>query len=373
MNKAMHIAIFGCGQLAQMTAQAAIKLGHTVAFVADEGEDSRCVQGLGNVVIMSKSAQVLFEQLQQPAVITVEKEMVNTNLLEELAEYAHVYPNSQAIYIAQNRIREKNFLREQGIATADFEIIRYQDQLSSLPERLGFPIYIKAAESGYDGYHQWRIKTEHELQQESLTQALNRGIELIAERHVDYLREVSVIAARNSQGEIACYPVMENRHEDGVLLVTIAPADKLDSALKQKAYEYIQSLLAAMNYVGVLTLECFETSTGLVANELAPRVHNSGHWTIEGCATSQFENHCRAITGMELGPVSMDGYAGLVNMLGKHGDKNTFNSPKVFYHVYGKQERPRRKLGHVTVCDSDRKSLNSNLDKIVNDLYPNAF
>ena len=110
----------------------------------------------------------------------------------------------------------------------------------------------------------------------------------------------------------------------------------------------------SLDYIGVLTMECFETTEGLVVNELAPRVHNSGHWTIEASATSQFENHCRAITEMTLGSTGMQGYAGLVNMLGKHGDRQTFSAPQMFYHAYGKKERPRRKLGHVTVCSEDR-------------------
>ena len=370
-----HIAIFGCGQLAQMTAQAGLQLGHRFSFIADPGEDTRCVDKLGAVVESSPEmpAQELFDALQQPDVISVEKEMVSTSLLSELEQLTQVSPTSKAIHIAQNRIREKTFLREQGIATADFEVIEDSTQLQTLPGRLGLPIYIKAAESGYDGYHQWRIKNVEDLQREPLLKALENNVSLIAEKHVDYRREVSVIAARNTAGDITIYPIMENRHEDGVLLVTQAPASNLDKQIETDVVEGIKKLLLAMNYVGVLTMECFDTADGLVANELAPRVHNSGHWTIEGSKTSQFSNHSRAISDMPLGSVDMEGFAGIVNMLGKHGDAKAFSEDGVFYHDYGKQERTRRKLGHVTVCSDSSKTLleklNQSLEKLYGDKY----
>jgi 5-(carboxyamino)imidazole ribonucleotide synthase len=369
----MHIAIFGCGQLAQMTAQAGIALGLRFSFIAEPGEDTRCVNDLGAIVTYTPhlSAQDLFFALQQPDVITVEKEMVNTTLLEELQGFTTVFPAGNAIHIAQNRIREKTFLRELGIPTADFEIISAIEQLHNLPERLGFPIYIKAAESGYDGYHQWRIKTTADLSQPSLLDAIHQGVTLIAEKHVNYLREVSVIAARNAQGECVFYPLMENRHEDGVLIATIAPAPH--ASCEATALLYMKKVVSELNYVGILTMECFETAEGIVANELAPRVHNSGHWTIEGCDTSQFENHCRAITGMALGSTNMHGVAGLVNMLGKHGDEAALTQSTTFYHRYGKEERARRKLGHVTVCAQDLATLKQSLNHILTTLYGSYY
>jgi 5-(carboxyamino)imidazole ribonucleotide synthase len=367
----MHIAIFGCGQLAQMIARAGSKLGLVFSFIADEGEDTRCVDQLGDVVVLSKdtTAQSLFKELNQPAVITVEKEMVDATLLSELQKLTNVCPGENAIRIAQNRIREKNYLRFLKIPTADFEIIESSEQLESLAESFGFPIYIKSAESGYDGYNQWRLQSAEDLQQESLQQAIAAGVELIAEKHVSYRREVSVIAARNTEGVNVFYPLMENLHEDGVLIATMAPAPNLKEAISQQAISYMSKLLVELDYVGVLTMECFETKAGIVVNELAPRVHNSGHWTIEGSATSQFENHCRAIAGLDLGPATVKQTAGIVNMLGKHGDRDKLSGESTYYHAYGKVERPRRKLGHVTVVEQDQVALKKKLNEVITSLY----
>ena len=367
----MHIAIFGCGQLAQMTAQAGIALGLQFSFIAEEGEDSRCINDLGNVVSYTKgmSAEALFFALGKPDVITVEKEMVDTELLKALAAFAKVYPSDQAVHLSQNRIREKNFLRHNGIPTAEFEVIESQAQLDSLPERLGYPIYIKAAESGYDGYHQWRIETQADLQQVSL----NDNVVLIAEKHVDYSREVSIIAARNPQGEIAFYPLMENRHEGGVLISTIAPAPNTDIILEEGALAYMETVLSSMDYVGVLTMECFVTEQGLVANELAPRVHNSGHWTIEGSDASQFENHCRAITDMLLGATDAKAVSSMINVLGKYADADDFMAENTFFHDYGKQERPRRKLGHISFLTADVTTAKSKLNSASAILYGKQY
>ncbi len=370
-----HIAIFGCGQLAQMTAQAGIKLGLTFSFIADEGEDTRCVDDLGRVVVSHKgqAADNLFEALGKPDIITVEKEMVDAELLKALKKLTMVYPCNDSIKIAQNRIREKTYIRECGIPTADFEIISSKEQLLNLTESFGFPIYIKAAESGYDGYNQWRLKTQGDIEQPGLVDAIENGVSLIAEKHVPYSREVSIIAARRADGTVVLYPIMENRHEEGVLIATIAPAPETSPTLETQAFDFMQRLLTKMDYVGVLTMECFETDIGIVVNELAPRVHNSGHWTIEGSATSQFENHCRAIADLPLGDTAISNFAGLVNMLGEHGNPADFFEDNYFYHDYGKQARARRKLGHVTVCESSLESLRAALNKTLLALYGDHY
>ena len=370
-----HIAIFGCGQLAQMTAQAGIKLGLRFSFIADTGEDTRCVNSLGNIVISEsgQSAVDLFNALGQPDIITVEKEMVDAELLKALKKLTMVYPCNDSIKIAQNRIREKNYIRECGIPTADFEVVTSKEQLTGLAESFGFPIYIKAAESGYDGYHQWRLKSYADIEQLGLLDAINNGVSLIAEKHVPYHREVSVIAARSADGSVVSYPLMENRHEEGVLIATIAPAPELESALEAQAFDFMSRVLTKMDYVGVLTMECFETDKGIVVNELAPRVHNSGHWTIEGSATSQFENHCRAIADMPLGETGVKNMMGLVNMLGKYGNSEDFTSAHYFYHDYGKSERARRKLGHVTMCACSLEELYAALNKTLLALYGDQY
>lgn len=367
----MHIAIFGGGQLAQMMAQAGVVLGFRFTFIVEPQEDTRCVDDLGEIVVLQPefSAEALYKALDHPDVITVEKEMVDVSLLEALAKHTQVSPPPQAVYLSQNRIREKNFIRHLGIPTADFEIIESQEQLMSLPERLGFPIYIKAAESGYDGYNQWRIQKAEDLDQVTLSE----DVALIAEKHVAYSREVSIIAARNPHGGMSFYPLMENRHEDGVLISTLVPAPNTSTLLEEGAIAYMETILSALDYVGVLTIECFETEQGLVVNELAPRVHNSGHWSIEGAATSQFENHCRAIAGHMLGDGSAKTVSGIVNMLGHHGKPEDFSEEGMFYHAYGKTERPRRKLGHIAVLADDHASAVEKLDRALLSLYGDKY
>ncbi|ODS24558.1 5-(carboxyamino)imidazole ribonucleotide synthase [Candidatus Endobugula sertula] len=367
----MHIAIFGGGQLAQMTAQAGISLGFTFSFIVGEGEDTCCVDGLGNIVVFRQGmdAEALFNALKKPDVITVEKEMVDTTLMAALQQYTRVSPNDQSVYLSQNRIREKNFLRHHGIPTAEFEIIETQEQLESLPQRLGFPIYIKAAESGYDGYNQWRIQKQEDLSQVLLSD----DVVLIAEKHIEYSREISVIAARRVDGDIVYYPLMENRHEDGVLISTIAPAPQTVKILEEGAIAYMETIMSSIDYVGILTIECFDTEQGLVVNELAPRVHNSGHWSIEACETSQFENHCRAIANIALGPTTTKGVGGIVNMLGKHGRPEDFAQEGMFYHAYGKEERPRRKLGHIAVLADNHMDVIDKLNKVLVFLYKGRY
>jgi 5-(carboxyamino)imidazole ribonucleotide synthase len=367
----MHIAIFGCGQLAQMTAQAGLKLGFRFSFIADKGEDTRCVSPLGSIIeyTVNLSAKELFSRLGEPDVITVEKEMVDSQLLAELKAFTTVSPNETVIYLSQNRIREKNFLRHNGIPTADFEIIESQEQLDTLPSRLGYPIYIKAAESGYDGYNQWRIQCAADLQQVTLKD----DVTLIAEKHVNYLREVSIIAARNADGDIMYYPLMDNRHEEGVLISTIAPAANIDTHLEEGAVAYMETILSSLDYIGVLTIECFDTEQGLIVNELAPRVHNSGHWTIEGAATSQFTNHCLAVANRPLGATTTKGVAGIVNMLGQHGNPADFRQKGLFYHDYGKLERPRRKLGHIAAVAEDYDEITTKLNAALCTLYGNQY
>ena len=371
----MHVAIFGCGQLAQMMAQAGITLGLTFSFIANEGEDCRCVESLGKVVTYTPAmqAKTLFHHLDQPDVITVEKEMVDAELLNDLKQYTSVYPSSDAIYITQNRIREKNYIRKLDIPTADFAVITSLTQLGQFMSDFGLPLYVKAAESGYDGYHQWRIQSESELDQKELVDAINRGVSLIVEKHVPYQREVSVIAARSRTGNIVFYPLMENKHGEGVLIATLAPAPTMDENLEQQAFNCMRRLLEAMDYVGILTMECFQTDQQIIVNELAPRVHNSGHWTIEGSRTSQFENHCRAIVDKPLGEIAMCGAAGLVNMLGKHADAQQFTQKNMSFHTYGKQERPRRKLGHITVCDDNIHSVKQSLNQVITGLYSDRY
>ena len=367
----MRVAVFGCGQLAQMMAQAGKPLGCEFVFIAEAGEDTRCVDELGKVVVadLHKGATALYEKLGQPQVITVEKEMVDAELIQSLEAMTQCSPPSEAIYIAQNRIREKTFVRDLGINTAEFVQIETVEQLNALPDRMGYPIYIKATESGYDGYNQWRITSEEDLSQTPLLQAIENKVELIAEKHVPFSREISVIASRDAKGNIAFYPLMENGHKDGVLITTIVPAPDQAAGLEEEGFSMMRKLIEALDYVGTLTVECFETDAGLIVNELAPRVHNSGHWSIEGTSASQFENHCRAICGLPLGETSINAVAGMVNMLGEHGDEDELSSKDVFYHDYGKTARPRRKLGHVTVCKNDYSSLKESMNTVLQSLY----
>ncbi|WIO74580.1 5-(carboxyamino)imidazole ribonucleotide synthase [Porticoccaceae bacterium LTM1] len=363
----MNIAIVGTGQLARMMAQAGKKLGISCSFLRCAGEDSRPVEGYGNIVTLNDNhdPKQLYHALGKPSVITVEKESVDIALLKQLKAFCPVYPDPEVIRLTQHRYLEKQWLNSMGIDTANHALCNSVDSLINAVTELGYPVFVKSCEEGYDGLNQWRLKSADDLHQH--TEAILQQ-ESIVEGEVSFHKEVSVIGVRNSNGEFLSYPVTENQHSNGVLLTSIAPASCPDS-VHQQAHQLIERIMTQSNYVGVLTVECFVTDTGLLVNELAPRVHNSGHWTMDGCATSQFENHLRAITGLPLGATSQHKPCAMVNLLGVSPQQVTLAASGMSCYDYQKTLRPGRKMGHLNLIGDDFQEISALTNLQVKAIY----
>ena len=367
----MRVAVFGVGQLARMMAQAAAPLGITCSFIGTRGESTAPVDGLGDIVTFEDYAEpaALFEALGKPDVLTVEKEAVPVADLRAMQAFCPVHPNPDAVEITQHRGREKQFLADHGIGTTRFAIVNEPESLPEKAAPLHKPLFAKSMTSGYDGKNQWQIRNEEDLNE--LAAIFPEGGVILEER-VTFRREVSFLAARNRSGRIRFYPGVENLHREGILVRSQAPAPNLSSELEATAREWLQRLMEAWDYVGVLTMECFETDQGLLVNELAPRVHNSGHWTMQPGITSQFENHMRAVVGLELGSTDAGEHFGMVNVL---GDFDTERHRQLLeetageFHWYQKSSQPRRKLGHINCRHSSREELEQRLDRILGELY----
>jgi 5-(carboxyamino)imidazole ribonucleotide synthase len=366
----MHIGIIGCGQLARMLAQAGAPIGATFSFVVEPGADPTPVKGLGQQTPLRDcmTPAELYAALDNPSVITVEKEHVDVPLLEALSAFCRVAPNPQAVHITQNRSREKNFLNQLGIPTVGFAQADSEQALRTAAQQIGFPIIIKSEEAGYDGKNQWRIRSQADLDKFCAAQQ-HSALDLVVEQWVSFQAEVSMVAARNTQGEKTFYALTENRHQNGILLTSRVPAPHGSEALSQKAQHYLNTLLDALNYVGVLAMECFILGDQLLVNELAPRVHNSGHWTQQGSNTSQFENHVRAILGMPLGQADLRHHAAMVNLLGIEASAGQVASPQTTLHWYDKTCKPGRKVGHINIQDECGKTVDDKLNALLGVLY----
>jgi 5-(carboxyamino)imidazole ribonucleotide synthase len=295
-------------------------------------------------------------------VITYEFENVPVAATNVLARYVPVFPPGAALADAQDRLREKTLFQQLGIPTTPFAAVDSYEQLHEAIARIGLPAVLKTRRLGYDGKGQMVLRTPEDM--EPAWNALGSA-PLILEGFVTFERELSVLAVRNRGGEAAFYPLVENTHRDGILYRSLAPAPGLTSDLQASAEDYAMRVLDHLHYVGVLAIELFQVGDTLLANEMAPRVHNSGHWTIEGAETSQFENHLRAILGWPLGSTRATGYSAMVNLLGTTPNPaGVLAVPGIHLHLYGKEPRPGRKLGHVTLCADDRDTLAALLAKL---------
>ena len=357
------IAIVGSGQLAQMMAQAGIPMGSQFSFLAEKNDDTCCVDTLGKVVVREESASAsdIYVALGEPDVITVEKEHVDVELLTELEQFCPVRPNPRALEKFKNRRVEKQFLQSLNIPISPFLSVDSFDALDVAVKQLEHPIFLKSEEEGYDGYNQHKVTGES---LESVKKALHFPSDWVAESYVAFEREVSFLAARSVDGSIRFYPPVENYHRNGTLLTSVAPAPNISETLQKKAESYLKSILETLDYVGLICMECFLREGEILANEIAPRVHNSGHWTFKGALTSQFENHVRAISGLPLGSTETHGISGMLNLLGVTLSADQLSSEKAFLTLYGKAVRPRRKLGHVTINDSDYDSVGKELNAL---------
>lgn len=343
------VGILGGGQLARMLVLAGAPLGLRFA-VFDPAADA-CAGQVGPLQVGAfDDAAALAAFAAQVDVLTFDFENVPAASAQQLATQVPVFPNPAALAIAQDRLSEKTLFRELGIPVPEFAAIDDRAGLDAALARICVPCVLKTRRFGYDGKGQFRIKTlaDADAAWNALgAQAATVG--LIVEAFVPFEREVSVVAVRGRDGEFRAWPLTENWHVDGVLSASLAPAS-VDAGLQEAAEAHARTLAERLDYVGVFALELFVRDGTLLANEMAPRVHNSGHWTIEGAETSQFENHVRAVLGLPLGSTAMRGHACMLNWLGAMPDAAAFLAVHGgHWHDYGKQARDGRKVGHATV------------------------
>ena len=357
----MKIGVLGSGQLGRMLALSAYPLGHQMRFLASSAEEPSSL--LGDIFIQNGSQEIIEDFANNSDVVTYESENTAINIVKEISQKTIVYPSAKSLYTSQHRGREKSLFDKLNIPCAPYQMVNSLSELKIAVENIGLPAILKTATDGYDGKGQFLIQSDSQLNQAWKNMS---GVESILEGFVDFKRELSLVAVRGIDNSHEYYPLVENSHHNGILRLTIAPAQNISPKLQQQAESYMRSLLDEMNHVGVLTIELFETDNNLVVNEMAPRVHNSGHWTIEGARTSQFENHIRAITETPLGETSCTHkYSAMINIIGEQGpiDKAlTLNNAHL--HLYNKTEREGRKLGHITITSNTLDDLNTSLEAL---------
>ena len=341
----MKVAIVGAGQLGRMLALAGYPLGIESRFF-DTSADTPGGQ-VGPIVTGEfEDTERLGALARSVDVVTFDWENVPVGSLAAMRAFAPVYPQPRVLAVAQDRLLEKTLFRDLGIATPKFAPVDLRSDLDAAIRRIGMPGILKTRRFGYDGKGQARIRRTADI--DAAWQARG-GQPLIYEGFIDFVREVSLLAARSTRGETVFYPLTENVHEHGILASSRAPLRA--RGLQARAERQVGAILARYGYVGVLAVEFFVAGNSLIANEMAPRVHNSGHWTIEGATTSQFENHLRAICGWPLGSTAVRGHVAMVNFVGRlPRARRALGEPGLHLHDYGKREaRPGRKLGHATV------------------------
>jgi 5-(carboxyamino)imidazole ribonucleotide synthase len=353
-----QVTVLGGGQLGRMLGLAAVPMGVRVQFL-DPGTDAPA--GVVGPVITGTLDDVAAAQraAEGAAVVTYEWEGVPAATARALvaAGYA-VHPNPDVLEVAQDRLHEKTRARELGIGTPEFVAVDTAADLDAAVATLGLPLVLKTRHGGYDGKGQSVLQTQDDV----AVAKTQLAVPMIAEAFVPFDRELSIVAARGADGSIACWPVVENEHRDGILRITRAPARRHDDELQRRSEACIRPLLDAYDYVGVCCVELFDVGGLLLMNEIAPRVHNSGHWSIEGARTSQFENHMRAVLGWPLGETDAIGCSAMVNCIGTLPAAEAICAvPGAHFHDYGKAPRPARKLGHVTVTAPDPQALESRL------------
>lgn len=357
----MRIGIIGAGQLGQMLGFAARKLGHSCCFL--DPSDDPPARVAGPVIQADFDDRVALAVLADKSdVVTYEFENVPVEALMAIADLVPIYPPPAALQLAQDRLAEKKLFESLAIPLAQYRAIDSMKDLEAAVASMGLPLVLKTRRMGYDGKGQFVIRTAAQI--DEAWSSLG-GQDLVAEQWIRFDYEVSAIGVRNLDGDSATYCLTQNEHVGGILQTSRAPVENRN--LTEQAQKYITRLLEHLDYVGVLALELFVVGDALLANEFAPRVHNSGHWTLEGSETSQFANHVLAITNQPPGPIENRGYAGMVNLIGQipdaarhltHGD----------LHDYGKAPRPGRKLGHITVvtaAEADRDCLLAEIEGFV--------
>lgn len=361
----MTVGIVGAGQLGRMLALAGYPLGLDFLFL-----DPAADPPAGRVAPVLRgeftNRRLLADLARRSEVVTFDWENVSVQALRALHGAARICPPVAALAAAQDRVSEKRLFERLRIPTTRWRAVGSRAQLSRAIREIGLPAVIKTRRLGYDGKGQALVRTQDEVQH--AWQALGAQ-PLLCEEWIAFDCEVSIIGARSGRGEIAVYPLNGNVHSQGILRLTRAPFGP--PRLQRLAARYLERVLAHFRYTGILTIEFFVRGGKLIANELAPRVHNSGHWTIEGAVTSQFENHLRAILDLPLGSTQARGFSAMINLIGAMPARRTLLAePGVHLHDYGKQPRPGRKLGHCTLVQPTARTRDRRARRLLAELAP---
>ncbi len=365
-----RVGIVGGGQLGRMLALGGAPLDIRCT-VLDPSPDACATQVAPSILGAYDDPTALATLAGVSDVVTYEFENVPVDALRSLEGTIRVAPHPDALETAQDRLAEKTLFERVGLPTAPFAHVDSLDELVTALERIGAPAVLKTRRLGYDGKGQ--VVVRDPVLAEDAWRSLGE-VPSILEGVVDFDRELSIVAVRGGDGDTRVYPLARNEHRGGILRVTRAPAPGVLPATSEVAERLVRSVMADLGYVGVIAIELFQVGEGLLGNELAPRVHNSAHWTIEGAETSQFENHLRAVAGLPLGPIEALGHSAMVNLVGSTPDPASVAAiPGAHLHLYGKQPRPGRKLGHVTVRADDEATLERGLlqvEGLVDDANP---
>lgn len=340
----MKIGILGGGQLGRMLALAGYPLG--LNFVFYDPQSDCCAKDLGKLICGSYSdEEQLYTFAQCVDVITYENENIPVTAVNFLKQYKSVFPDTNILHYSQDRLQEKQLFNALDIPTVKYLPINNQQDLLNAASQLNYPFIVKTRRQGYDGKGQTKI-FDHE---QCRSFSINTPNCYIAEQYIKFDREVSLIATRNIKGECVFYDICENTHQNAILIQTL---NKPNDPIFKLAKYYVEKVLDKVSYIGTFTIEFFQIENELVANEMAPRVHNSGHWSIEGAIISQFENHLRAILDWPLGNTQSLGHAVMQNMIGVIPNKfELLRQPGLHLHDYGKEPRTGRKLGHYTIIN----------------------
>jgi len=340
----MRVGIIGAGQLGRMLALAGYPLGLRFVFL-DQSAEAPGAQ-VGRIIPGAfDDPHRLAELADAVDIVTFDVENVPVEAVQTIAARKPFWPPVRALGTSQDRLHEKTLFRQLRIPTPAFAAVDSEDELRSAIAQIGVPGVLKTRRLGYDGRGQFFLRKHTDA--DAAWEALG-SVPLIYEGFVDFTREISIIGVRSTAGQTRFYPLAANVHEHGILRYSTAPYR--NASLQRQAETYLKRLFKHFDYAGVLTIEFFVKRGRLIANEMAPRVHNSGHWTIEGAHTSQFENHNRAILGLPLGSTQAIGHSAMMNFIGEIPTLgNILSVPDVHFHSYGKEPRPNRKLGHCTI------------------------
>lgn len=354
----MNVLIYGSGQLARMMYLAGCPLGIYISAVDVNKEQ------VVNPVTKEVLGITLEQAIADADAITVEFEHIPEHLLEMAHQAGKLKPSIESILAGADRVREKLLLDKLGIPNCPHMIITDVGLLPNALEHLGDKLILKASRDGYDGYGQWRIQSPDDLPviTEELSKLDLQSVPLIAERMLKFQRELSLVGTRSEDGSFSFYPLVENRHHQGQLHLTIAPAAGLTDTLTQQAQDAFRKLGDELDYVGVLAVEFFQIDDQLLVNEIAPRVHNSGHWSMQGADTCQFENHLRAVCNLPIGETSTRAATAMVNIIGVGSlSRDMLAIPGCHFHWYGKEPRTKRKLGHFNLSAENYQQLGERL------------